>query len=221
MAATLPTSRIKIRLTNWSFSLNPGPFNLKKHVLIAIFANAGAGGVYALGIVTIMKAFYHRGIINIAALLLPETTQVGLLCSYHSMRNLVQVSLFRALHEEEKRSKGGVSRFQFFLILIPCSFAYFVVPIYHCDLRDLPDLEEVRHCPSDRFRDEGAWRRVFRPRLVHHLRLPGQPPGYTSDCDVQCIGSDIRLSIMLAISYGLGFATLTATLSHVFLFNGA
>ncbi|RWV78859.1 hypothetical protein GW17_00060100, partial [Ensete ventricosum] len=58
MAATLPTSRIKIRLTNWSFSLNPGPFNLKKHVLIAIFANAGAGGVYALGIVTIMKAFY-------------------------------------------------------------------------------------------------------------------------------------------------------------------
>ena len=65
--------------------IRPGPCNLKEHVLITIFANAGAGGVYAVNIVTIMKAFYHRGINIIAALLLSETTQVGLLCSYHSM----------------------------------------------------------------------------------------------------------------------------------------
>ncbi|RRT36685.1 hypothetical protein B296_00051778 [Ensete ventricosum] len=88
MAATLPTTRIKTPLTHWSFSLNPGPFNLKKHVLIAIFANAGAGGVYALGIVTIMKAFYHRGIINIAAfayfvvpnVLFPSITAISVIC---------------------------------------------------------------------------------------------------------------------------------------------
>lgn len=30
----------------------------------------------------------------------------------------------------------------------------------------------------------------------------------------------INLSIMFAISYGLGFATIIATLTHVFLFNG-
>ncbi|CAL9082222.1 unnamed protein product, partial [Musa hybrid cultivar] len=94
-----------------------------------------------VGIVTIMRAFYHRGINIIAALLLSETTQLlgfgwaGLFRKYLVDSpymwwpgNLVQVSLFRALHEEEKRSKGGVSRFQFFLIVIACSFAYYVVP---------------------------------------------------------------------------------------------
>ncbi|CAK9146531.1 unnamed protein product [Ilex paraguariensis] len=40
--------------------------------------------------------------------------------------NLVQVSLFRALHEKEKRPKGGTTRTQFFLIALISSFAYYV-----------------------------------------------------------------------------------------------
>ncbi|XP_018859946.1 oligopeptide transporter 7-like isoform X2 [Juglans regia] len=44
--------------------------------------------------------------------------------------NLVQVSLFRALHEKEKRQKGGMTRTQFFLIAFMCSFAYYVFPGY-------------------------------------------------------------------------------------------
>ncbi|KAK1303622.1 Oligopeptide transporter 7 [Acorus calamus] len=44
--------------------------------------------------------------------------------------NLVQVSLFRALHEKEERPKGGISRNQFFLIAFICSFAYYVFPGY-------------------------------------------------------------------------------------------
>ncbi|KAJ9672449.1 hypothetical protein PVL29_025887 [Vitis rotundifolia] len=44
--------------------------------------------------------------------------------------NLVQVSLFRALHEKEKRSKGGLTRLQFFLIVFISSFAYYLVPNY-------------------------------------------------------------------------------------------
>lgn len=44
--------------------------------------------------------------------------------------NLVQVSLFRALHEKEERPKGGVTRTQFFLIAFMCSFAYYVFPGY-------------------------------------------------------------------------------------------
>ena len=76
MAATLPKKAIRVPLTPWSFSLNPGPFNLKEHVLITIFANAGANGVYAVSIITIVKAFYHRGLHPIAAFLLSQTTQV-------------------------------------------------------------------------------------------------------------------------------------------------
>lgn len=36
----------------------------------------------------------------------------------------------RALHEKEKRSAGGLTRNQFFLIAFVCSFAYYVFPGY-------------------------------------------------------------------------------------------
>ncbi|TYJ08068.1 hypothetical protein E1A91_A11G049400v1 [Gossypium mustelinum] len=45
-------------------------------------------------------------------------------------QNLVQVSLFRALHEKEERAKGRLTRNQFFLIAFTCSFAYYVLPGY-------------------------------------------------------------------------------------------
>lgn len=77
MATSLPTKLVRIPLTNWSFSLNPGPFSLKEHVLITLFANAGASGPFALDIVTLMKAFYHRRINPVAALLLSHSTQVS------------------------------------------------------------------------------------------------------------------------------------------------
>lgn len=44
--------------------------------------------------------------------------------------NLVQVSLFRALHDDEARPKGGLTRLQFFLVVFISSFAYYVVPNY-------------------------------------------------------------------------------------------
>lgn len=62
------------------FSLNPGPFNMKEHVLISIFANAGYafgnGSAYAVGIVTIIKAFYKRNISFVAGWILIISTQV-------------------------------------------------------------------------------------------------------------------------------------------------
>lgn len=76
MAATLPTKKFGFPGTNWSWSFNPGPFNVKEHVLISIFANTGAGGAYATGIITIVKAFYHRQLSVAAAMLLTQTTQV-------------------------------------------------------------------------------------------------------------------------------------------------
>ncbi|KAM0932321.1 putative oligopeptide transporter, OPT superfamily [Dioscorea sansibarensis] len=143
MAATLPTKLVRIPLTNWSFSLNPGPFSLKEHVLITLFANAGASGPFALDIVTLMKAFYHRRINPVAALLLSHTTQLlgygfaGMFRKYLVDSpymwwpgNLVMVSLFRALNEEEKRPKGRISRLQFFMIVLISSFAYYIVPGY-------------------------------------------------------------------------------------------
>ncbi|KAL5574846.1 hypothetical protein UlMin_016545 [Ulmus minor] len=143
MAAKLPNKMIRIPATKWSFSMNPGPFNLKEHVLITIFANSGSNSVYAVNVITIVKAFYHRGIHLMAALLLTKTTQMlgygwaGLFRKFLVdspymwwPNNLVQVSLFRALHDVEKRPKGGLTRLQFFLMVLASSFAYYIVPNY-------------------------------------------------------------------------------------------
>ncbi|KAI3466402.1 hypothetical protein Pfo_023065 [Paulownia fortunei] len=143
MAKVLPTRTFAVPLTNWSFSLNPGPFNLKEHVLITIFANCGATGVYAVGIVNIVKALYHRPLNPVAAWLLAQTTQMlgygwagifrKILVDSPYMwwpENMIAVSLFRALHEKDVRPKGGLSRLQFFLVVFVSSFAYYIVPAY-------------------------------------------------------------------------------------------
>ncbi|KAK4852047.1 hypothetical protein QYF36_020620 [Acer negundo] len=143
MAATLTSKQIRVPLTKWSFSLNPGPFNIKEHVLITIFASSGASGVAGVAIITIVKAFYHRQMNPVAAMLLVQTTQLmgygwaGLFRKYLVDSpymwwpgNLVQVSLFRALNEKEKRARGGLTRLQFFLIVFISSFAYYIVPGY-------------------------------------------------------------------------------------------
>ncbi|KAE8733201.1 hypothetical protein F3Y22_tig00001478pilonHSYRG00402 [Hibiscus syriacus] len=80
MAAVLPTTQFELPgIGSRKFSLNPGPFNMKEHVLISIFSNAGAafgsGSAYAVGIVTIIKAFYNRKISFLAGWLLIITTQ--------------------------------------------------------------------------------------------------------------------------------------------------
>lgn len=76
MAATLPTKQISVPFTKWSFSLNPGPFNMKEHALITIFAGCGAGGSAAVSVIALVKVFYHRKLNPIACMLLVQTTQV-------------------------------------------------------------------------------------------------------------------------------------------------
>ncbi|XP_065856198.1 oligopeptide transporter 7-like [Euphorbia lathyris] len=142
MAATI-TDKVFFKGKRWEFSLNPGPFNMKEHVLITIFANAGAGTVYAIHIVSTVKIFYKKELTFFVAFLVVITTQVlgfgwaGVFRRYlvepATMwwpQNLVQVSLFRALHEKEKRQKGRLTRNQFFIVAFITSFAYYVFPGY-------------------------------------------------------------------------------------------
>ncbi|KAH9311292.1 hypothetical protein KI387_026327, partial [Taxus chinensis] len=142
MAATL-SKRKFLAGSKWEFSLNPGPFNMKEHVLITIFANSGAGTVYAIHIVSAVKIFYKKKLDFFVAFLIVMTTQIlgfgwAGIFRRHLVEpaamwwpaNLVQVSLFRALHEKEKRPKGGLTRNQFFLLVFTCSFAYYVLPGY-------------------------------------------------------------------------------------------
>lgn len=81
MARVLPKTTFRIPgFGDREFSLNPGPFNMKEHVLISIFANAGSafgsGAAYAISIVDIIRAFYRRKISFLASWILVITTQV-------------------------------------------------------------------------------------------------------------------------------------------------
>ncbi|KAL8528916.1 hypothetical protein ACS0TY_006402 [Phlomoides rotata] len=103
MATTL-TRRVFFEGQKWEFSLNPGRFNVKEHVLITIFANLGAENPYSIHIITADKIFYRQRLTSWVSLGVVLTTQVlgfgwaGLLRRYlvepASMwwpQNLVQV----------------------------------------------------------------------------------------------------------------------------------
>lgn len=81
MAKVLPT-RSFFKGTRFEFTMNPGPFNVKEHVLITIFANSGAGSVYATHILTAVKLLYKRKLTFLPAFIVMLTTQVLYLISF-------------------------------------------------------------------------------------------------------------------------------------------
>ncbi|KAI9593424.1 OPT oligopeptide transporter protein-domain-containing protein [Syncephalis fuscata] len=145
MAHFLPSKYIHIGRLR--FSMNPGPFNIKEHVLITACANASAGTAYAIDIVTIKRIFYKQDLGFLQSFVLVVTTQClgyGLagVCRRFLVRpaamiwpaNLVNIALFRTLHEETsitrngETSTHGPTRIRFFTIAATCSFVYYFLP---------------------------------------------------------------------------------------------
>ncbi|CDY11969.1 BnaC03g13950D [Brassica napus] len=263
MAATLPTNP----WTKWSWSFNPGPFNVKEHVLISIFANTGAGGAYATSIITIVKAFYHRQLNVAAAMLLTQTTQLlgygwaGIFRKFlvespymWCLSNLVQVSLFRALHEKDLQ-KGQQTRLRFFLIVFVTAqivgsglkglgigsfgldwsrvagflgsplavpffaianffagffiFLYILLPIFYWS--NAYDAQKFPFYTSQTFEQTGHSYNIT--RILNEK-------DFDINLDAYNDYSKLYLSVMFALLYGLSFASLFATISHVALYDG-
>ncbi|TYI53598.1 hypothetical protein E1A91_D11G016000v1 [Gossypium mustelinum] len=296
MAKTLP-HRVFFENTRLEFSMNPGPFNMKEHVLITIFANSGAGSVYATHILSAVKLYYKRKLTFLPALLVMITTQVlgfgwaGIFRKYLVEpgemwwpSNLVMVSLFRALHEKEERPKGGTTLNQFFLLVLICSFAYYVLPGYLfttltsfswvCWLApksvlvqqlgsglnglgigsfgiDWATISSYLGSPlaSPWFATANIavgfflvmyvmtpltyWFDVYKAKTFpiyssELFKSNGESydilsivnPSFHLDKEVYGQNGRVHLSTFFAMTYGLGFATLTATLFHVLLFDG-
>lgn len=141
MARVLPSKTY--RLFGFSFSLNPGPFNVKEHVLITIMASCGAGTAYAVDIIVIQRVFYDQDFGFVANLLLILTTQMlgygmaGILRRYLVYpaamiwpANLVTVALFNTLHRREELGPGVWTRQKFFAVFLIISFCYYWIPAY-------------------------------------------------------------------------------------------
>ncbi|KAF9993309.1 hypothetical protein BGZ79_002047 [Entomortierella chlamydospora] len=123
--------------------LNPGPFNIKEHVLIALAANCAGGTAYAIDIIVIQKVFYKADFGFLANFLLVLTTQMlgfgmaGVLRRYlvypSAMiwpANLVQVALFNTLHKDEELESGQWSRYKFFMVAFIAVFFYEWIPTF-------------------------------------------------------------------------------------------
>ncbi|KAG9062071.1 hypothetical protein KI688_006793 [Linnemannia hyalina] len=121
--------------------LNPGPFNIKEHVLISLTANCAGGVAYAVDITVIQKIFYHQDHGFLANWLLILTTQTlgfgmaGVLRRYLVYpaamiwpSNLVQVAMFNTLHKDENLLPGQWSRFKFFCVATIAMFFYQWIP---------------------------------------------------------------------------------------------
>ncbi|RDW89690.1 hypothetical protein BP6252_01722 [Coleophoma cylindrospora] len=153
MAKYLPTKSVS--LFGYSFSLNPGPFNQKEHILITVMSNVAYGGyngtAYVTYIFQVLKLdmFYgEKTLANSAGfqILLALSTQlIGYGCAgltrrflvYPSVmiwpKNLATIALNKALHNDNgKINVNGwtISRYRFFLYTFCGMFVYYWFPDY-------------------------------------------------------------------------------------------
>lgn len=141
MARVLPTRQMN--LFGWSFSLNPGPFSVKEHILIGTMTAVNTSTAYAVDIVILQKLFYNSEKPFIAGLLLVFTTQVTGFALAGALRKflirpahmiwpstLVTASLFRSLHagSDAPEDEGRMPRMKYFLLVTLGSFLWYWFP---------------------------------------------------------------------------------------------
>lgn len=135
------------------FSLNPGPWNIKEHVLVYIMANVATGSPYALNAIVVSNKFYHIEIdywFSLTLVLATQLTGFGLagLCRRFLVwpasmvwpQNLVACTLLNTLHAEDdddgigmyggtyEPGSKGMSRYKFYVITTAASFVFFFLP---------------------------------------------------------------------------------------------
>ncbi|KAG1051741.1 hypothetical protein G6F43_006076 [Rhizopus delemar] len=126
---SFPAAKFLERVIPKSKFWNPGPFNLKEHVIIVVMANCSYSTAYAIDIITIQRIFYKQNMGWGGNILLVWTTQLigfgmaGTLRQFlvypASMvwpTNLATISLLRSLHRVDDNWTGP-SRFRWFLYM--------------------------------------------------------------------------------------------------------
>ncbi|KAF8637559.1 hypothetical protein AX17_002745 [Amanita inopinata Kibby_2008] len=103
------------------FSLNPGPWNIKEHVLVYIMANVAVGNPYALNAIVVSEVYYELDVgywFSLVLVLATQLTGFGLagLCRRFLVwpasmvwpQNLVACTLLNTLHAEDEDDTIGV-----------------------------------------------------------------------------------------------------------------
>ncbi|KAI7901668.1 OPT family small oligopeptide transporter [Cokeromyces recurvatus] len=139
---SFPIGKFMEKVIPKSRFFNPGPFNMKEHVLITVMANCSYGTAYAIDIITIQNLWYGQDMGWGGDILLIWTTQLigfgmaGVLRPYlvypSAMvwpSNLANISLFRSFHIADGEWTG-VPRYKYFLYCFCAMFVYYWLPGY-------------------------------------------------------------------------------------------
>lgn len=134
---------------SFEFSLNPGPWNIKEHVLVYIMANVAVGPPYALNAIVVSEIYYKIKLgywFNVVLVLATQLTGFGLagLCRRFLVwpasmvwpQNLVACTLLNTLHAEDEDEAGGegeggaggVTRYRYFMTVGSAAFFFFFLP---------------------------------------------------------------------------------------------
>ena len=139
---TLPKYRISA--FGYSFSLNPGPFNIKEHTLISIMVNVVAGGSAITDISSTMQIIYgvkwsigKQFVLGLSFQLLGFSF-AGTLRQFLVWPSsmiwpgvLVRCALLNTMHSNYgKKDTNHMSRERFLYIACLCSFVWYWVPGY-------------------------------------------------------------------------------------------
>jgi OPT family oligopeptide transporter len=130
------------RTFGYTWSLNPGPFNIKEHVVITVMANIVVFGAYSTDVTATQRFFYGQSPSFGYQILLVLSTQLFGFCIAGTLRRfivwpssmiwpgaLVNAALFNTLHKNYgKRETKHLSREKFFCIALACSFIWYWIP---------------------------------------------------------------------------------------------
>lgn len=124
-----------------TFSLNPGPWNIKEHALVYIMANVAVGNPYALNAIVVAEIFYQIKLgfwFNFVTVLATQLTGFGLagVCRRFLVwpasmvwpQNLVTCTLLNTLHAEDDAESGGLTRYKYYVMASCAAFAFFFLP---------------------------------------------------------------------------------------------
>lgn len=144
LAWVLPTRIWSTRFGSWS--LNPGPFNVKEHTLLALMTLMSSHSAYATSIPTVQRFTLGVGDwgIGYGILLIVSTQLLGVSFASFCRRfliwpsqmiwpqNLPKAALLNSLHgiQTSQGAFPGVSRFKFFWLAFLVLFFYQFFPTY-------------------------------------------------------------------------------------------
>ncbi|RKL15489.1 Sexual differentiation process protein isp4 [Fusarium oxysporum] len=211
-----------------TWTLNPGPFNVKEHAIIVVMASVSFSVAYATDIILAQVIFYKQDFGLVFQLLLTISTQsvgygiagmlrkfLGKLSLCHNDPSTNPGSLSR-IHDLAGESYptilgGRMHRYKWFVIVTACSFVYYFIPGF---LAQFLSIFAV-----------ATWMAPQNP-IVNQL-FGGQtgvsllPITFDWTQIAGYVGSPlIPPCTTFAISYGLSFAAISSLVVYTYLHNG-